>query len=188
MQKHKAILDKLRKTLNSERYEHSQRAEKIAVRLARKHGVSQESAAIAALLHDCARRYSRPELLSVAKKIRLKLDPIRRFEPKLFHGEIGAYIARIEFGIRSKAILQAIANHTTGRPGMSALEKIIFLADHLEEGRSFSGIGNIRRLAARDMDKAIAASASAKLKFLLAHDLPIYPATIETRNYYLAKK
>jgi predicted HD superfamily hydrolase involved in NAD metabolism len=163
------------------------RTEKIALALAAKYRVGKKSAAIAALLHDCARRYSRPGLLKQARKLGLAIDPIRQLEPKLFHGEIGAWLARHEFGVRSAAILNAIRRHTTGAPGMTKLDKIIYLADHIEEGRDFAGVSKLRRLAFRDLDRAIYESTSAMVRFLVNRDLPVYQPTVETRNYFLAK-
>jgi len=181
------ILEKLAKTLDAERFEHCLRAEKIALALAKKYRVSTAKTSLAALLHDCARRYDRPALLRQARRLGLPIDPIRRFEPKLFHGEIGADLARREFGVRSTEIQRAISRHTTGAPGMTALEKVIYLADHIEAGRDFPGVGRFRKLAFADMDRAIYESTSAMIRFLLEKNLPVYPLTVETRNYFLSK-
>lgn len=181
------ILKKIKISLDSERFKHSLRVEKTAVRLAKIFGENLEKASIAGLLHDCARRYNRKQLLGVARKIGLEIDPVRKFEPKLFHGEIGAYLARTEFGVRSAEILRAIRNHTTGAPRMSKLEKIIYLADHIEEGRNFPEVKRLRNLAFRNLDRAIFESTSAMLKFLLEKKLPIYLETIRTRNSFIIK-
>lgn len=187
MLKREAILEKLQKTLDPERFEHSLRAEKVALALAKKYRINRQKVSLAALLHDCARRYSRKELLERAQKLGLEVDATRRLEPKLFHGEIGERIARTEFGVRDTEVLRAIRLHTTGAPGMSKLEKIIYLADHIEEGRNFPGVEKLRRLAFKNMDLAIFESTGAMIKFLLEKNLPIYPATICTRNYFLTK-
>lgn len=181
------LIEKLKATLDQERFEHSLRVETIALQLGKKWQVSEKLVRPAALLHDCARRFSRKELLSQAVKIGLKIDPIRKFEPKLFHAEISAYLAQKEFGVKSRAILNAISRHTIGSAGMSQLEKIIYLADHIEEGRDFKGVNKMRDLAFKDLDQAIIVSASNMIGFLLENDLPIHPGTIETRNYYLLK-
>jgi HD superfamily phosphohydrolase YqeK len=68
---------------------------------------------------------------------------------------------------------------------MGKLEKIIYLADHIEEGRRFAGVNKIRALAFRDLDRAIEESTSKMLLYLLKKKLPIYPGTIETRNRFL---
>jgi len=179
------LLKKLK--LDSERLKHSLRVEKVALKLGQKWRVSKKKIIPAALLHDCARRYNARQLLRVARKLGLKIDPVRKYQPKLFHAEIGAYLAEKEFGIKSKEILRAIRFHTTGAPKMTKLEKIIYLADHIEEGRNFSGVEKMRKLAFKNLDLAVLESTNQMLKFLLKENLPIYFQTIETRNYYLNK-
>lgn len=181
------IIKKLKETLDPERFEHSLRVEKIALALGRRWKVSKKKIIPAALLHDCARRFDRKELLREAVKLSLKIDPVRRFEPKLFHAEISACLAKKEFGINSAEILRAIRLHTVGAAGMSKLEKIIYLADHIEEGRNFQGVKKMRALAFKNLDQAILASTTNMLKYLLEKRLPIYPGTIQTRNYFLFK-
>ncbi|MEE8638658.1 MAG: bis(5'-nucleosyl)-tetraphosphatase (symmetrical) YqeK [Candidatus Margulisiibacteriota bacterium] len=188
MSRRKDIIRKLKETLDPERFEHSLRVEKTAVALARRYRVSTQKASLAALLHDYSRKYSRKGLLKQARRFKLKIDPIRKFEPKLFHAELSALFAKNEFGVTSKQILGAIRKHTIGTPSMTKLEKIIYLADHIEEGRSFSGVRKIRSLAAKNLDKAILESSSNMLKFLLQKGLPIHPGTVQTRNYYLLKQ
>lgn len=155
--------------------------------MGKKYGVSEAKIRLAALLHDCARRFDRKELLRTAKKIGLKIDPVREFEPKLLHAGISAWLAKKEFGVKSSAVLGAIRKHTVGSENMSLLEKIIYLSDHIEEGRSFPGVAKIRELANQDLDRAVAESTCRMLAFLLENDLPIYSGTVKTRNWYLLK-
>lgn len=180
--------NRLKLALDRERFAHSLRVEKTAVALAIKYGVSTNQAALAALLHDYARKFDRPGLLAEAKKRRMKTDPISRFEPKLLHAELSARLAQEEFGIKDQAILGAIRQHTLGAPGMSKLAKIVFLADHIEEGRGFVGVAKVRALASKDLDQAIVASLTVTLRHLLAKQLPVHPDSIKTRNYYLLKQ
>ena len=182
------ILKLLKEDLGRARFDHSLRVEKTAVALARKFGVSIKKASIAALLHDCARKYDRAGLLRAARRLKLKIDPVSRLEPKLLHAELSARFARKDFKINSPEILSAIRKHTIGSERMSKLEKIIFLADHVEEGRRYKGVQKIRRLAFRDLDRAIIESTSRMLQYLESKKLPVHPGTIRTRNYYLMKK
>jgi len=186
--KRNEIIKKLKKSLDPERFEHSLRVEKVALALGKKYHVDLNSISLAAILHDCARRYDRKELLKMAKKMKLKTDPVKKLEPKLFHGEIGARLARDEFNVKSKDVLRAIRNHTTGAPGMSKLEKIIYLSDHIEDKRAFPGVKKLRNLAFNDLDRAIFESASSMLRFLLQKKMPIHPETVRTRNNYIMVK
>lgn len=185
MPNRRQIIKKLKATLDPERFEHSLRVEKIALALGKKYRVDRKKASLAALLHDCARRYDRKELLKKARQMGLAIDPVKRSEPKLFHGEIGARLARKEFGVKAPDILNAIRHHTTGAPGMSKLEKTIYLADHIEEERSFKGVHKLRSLAFKDLDQAVFEAASSMLRFLLSKKLPIHSETLRTRNCYI---
>ena len=181
------IIKRLKSTLDSERFGHSLRVEKIALALGKKWRVDQQKIIPAALLHDCGRRYDRPGLLRQARKLGLTIDRIRKFEPKLFHAEISARLARTEFKVRSSEVLCAIRHHTVGAPKMSKLDQIIYLADHLEAGRNFAGVRTLRALAFKDLDRAVFESTSSMLKHLLSEKLPIYPGTVETRNYFITR-
>jgi len=164
------------------------RVEKIALKLAARYRVNKQQASLAALLHDCARRFDRRGLLREARRLGLKIRPLDRAEPKLLHGEIGTWLAKQEFGVKARPVLAAIRWHTTGTPGMDKLAKIIYLADHVEEGRSHAEAGRLRQLAFRQLDQAIVASASAQLRYLLKNKLPVDPATLEARNSYLKRR
>jgi len=179
------VLRKLKKALDPLRYKHTLGVEKTAVALAKCHGVSAEKASLAALLHDYARQYSRQELLMLARKFKVKVDPICQFEPKLLHAELSALLAKRDFSITSPFILEAIKKHTLGSGRMSNLCKVIYLADHIEEGRSFTGVSKIRKLARKSLNAAIVEAANNMLKFLIKNKMPIHPKTIKTRNYYL---
>jgi len=187
MKKREQIIEQLKKSLNHERFRHSLGVEKTAVALAEKYKVLKNKASLAALLHDCARKYNSKELLAQARKHKLEIDPIRKFEPKLFHAELSAIIAKKDFKIKDKAVLSAIEKHTAGSANMNALEKIIFLADHIEEGRNFFGVNRLRDLALENLDRAVLESTSIMLQYLLKKEAPIYYKSIETRNYYLLK-
>lgn len=182
------LILKLKSQLDHERFHHSLRVEKVALLLAQKHTINKEQTALAALLHDYARKFDRPGLLAEAKRRKMKIDPISRAEPKLLHAELSARLAREDFGISNKVILGAIRKHTLGTPKMTTLEKIIFLADHIEEGRGFTGVQQVRELAAKDLDRAIAVSLTLTLSHLLKNKLPVHPDSIKTRNYYLLKR
>ena len=186
--KRSKIIIQLKKALDKQRFEHSLRVEKVAITLARQHGISIKATSQAALLHDYARKYSGQELIGQAKKFKIKISPLQEFAPKLLHAELSARLAKQEFGIKTKAILNAISKHTVGSPKMTTLEKIIYVADHIEEERSFPGINKLRRLAKKNLDQAVLESSTIMIRYLLAKGAPIFSGTISTRNYYLLKR
>lgn len=179
---------KLAELLPLERFEHSLRVEKSALELAELYNVSTAKTSIAALLHDCSRFLSREQMLKKAKSWGLKISPIEKFEPKLLHAKLSAIIANRSFKIKDKAILTAIKRHTVGAQKMSLLDKIIYLADHIEEQRDYCGVNKVKKLAHKDLNAAIAASTSSMISDLLRNDLPIFEETVKTRNAHLLGK
>jgi len=179
-----AIKKRVAKILDTERYEHSLRVADFAKELAGIYNVDREKAEIAALLHDVSRFMDRPQMLKEAKKLNFNISPMEEIEPKLLHAPLSANIAKNEFGIVDEEILSAIKLHTLGRPNMTDLEKIIYLADHAESGRDYPGIDNIRELAKKNLDQAIALSTSRTIQYLEERKLPIDQRTIETNQFY----
>ena len=177
--------EKLLKLLDGERFRHSESVESEAARLASIWGVAPDKARLAGLLHDSSRFMDPSQMLDLAKKLGLPFGPIEEIEPKLLHAGLSAHVAKKDFGVSDPEVLQAIERHTIGRPGMSLLDKIIYLADHIEPTRDYEGVIEIRELSSKDLNRAIVASTSAMIDYLVSKGYAIHPGTVETRNYYL---
>ena len=124
----------IRPLMSEERYRHSLGVEKEAERLARRWGEDPEKAAIAGILHDCCKEMPLPEALQIMRRSAIMTEIDFREQPQLIHGFAAAEILG-RYGVRDKDIENAVRYHTTGRAGMSRLEKIVYLADLTEEGR-----------------------------------------------------
>ena len=185
MTKRSVIIKQLADMLSGNRFEHTMRVEQIAKKLARHHRISTTKASTAALLHDYARKHSPKTLLKLAKKYKLKVSPLEKRQPKLLHAKLSAILARLDFGITDPGILSAISKHTLGSPAMTKLEKIIYIADHVEVGRQHKDTDKIRRLAFKNLDQAVIAVATNMLEYLLSKGQTISPGTLVTLNYYL---
>jgi predicted HD superfamily hydrolase involved in NAD metabolism len=173
--------------LPEKRFQHTLRVAETAVKLAETYGSDPEKAEIAALLHDLAKYFDLEKMKeSVATHSEIPNDFLH-FHPELWHAPVGAVYAREVLNVLDQDILNAITYHTTGREGMSLLEKIIFLADYIEPGRNFPGVEDVRGLAKTDLDKAIAKALKNTIEFLLSHSAPIYPNTIHAYNAFISK-
>lgn len=126
----------IRPLMSEERYRHSLGVEKEAERLARRWGEDPEKAAIAGILHDCCKEMPLPEALQIMRRSAIMTEIDFREQPQLIHGFAAAEILG-RYGVRDKDIENAVRYHTTGRAGMSRLEKIVYLADLTEEGRHY---------------------------------------------------
>ena len=120
----------LRANLNDERYEHSVGTAEAAEKLAEKFGLDKEKAYFTGLIHDCAKCLPKDETAEILKSSELAEGELEN--PKTHHAPAGAYIAKKEFGVNDEEILSAIRWHTIGKLNMTDFEKIIFLADKIE--------------------------------------------------------
>ena len=154
--------------------------------LARHHNVDPDKAAQAGLMHDLAKFFKPDHLLAMAQQDGLVLDAIDQAAPHLLHADVGAIVARDEFDITDDGILNAIANHTLGKPGMDPLSCIVFLADSLEPGRGKTDeLETLRALSFSDLKKAVWRTADYSLQYLLRSNQLIHPRTVMTRNWFL---
>ncbi|MBQ2072598.1 MAG: bis(5'-nucleosyl)-tetraphosphatase (symmetrical) YqeK [Oscillospiraceae bacterium] len=140
--------------LSEKRIAHVAGCESEAISLARRWGEDPELAAEAGILHDITKRLSPKEQLHLCKKYDIICDDAERNTPSLLHAKTGAALARDRFGVPD-AVYDAIRWHTTGKPDMTLLEKIIYLADYIEPTRDFPGVDRLRSLAYDDIDRAM---------------------------------
>ncbi|MBE3578147.1 MAG: bis(5'-nucleosyl)-tetraphosphatase (symmetrical) YqeK [Limnochordales bacterium] len=142
---------------------------------------------LAAWVHDLAREWPAERLLQQAEAFGIVGDDVEREMPFLLHGPVIAAWVRQEWGLDDIEILKAVANHTTGRPGMGRLELILYVADAIEPGRSFAGVEELRRLASDDLERAALAISESMIHYLLGAGLLIHPQTLLTRNDLLRR-
>ncbi len=155
--------------------------EETAVHLAQLWGADVEKARFAALLHDITKRYSHTEQLKFVKKYDILIDKDFDRFPMLAHAVTGAAVAAAEYGADPE-VVGAVRYHTTGRPGMTLLEKIIYLADYIEPTRSFAGLDQCRALAERDLDAAVLNATASCIIYNIGKNRPIHPITIAAYN------
>ena len=179
------IRKKMEKALDHKRFDHTLGVAYTASALAMRYQEDINKAQIAGFLHDCAKCMDNEEKMSICKKHHILITDIERQNPYLLHAKVGSYIARKKFHIHDADILNAISNHTTGRPGMSQLEKIIYIADYIEPGRKQApNLKQVRQLAFTDIDAALLKILQDTLGYLEDIDSPIDPMTQQTYDYY----
>jgi len=182
MIEYEAIVAKLRMQLSEKRYIHSLGVSQTAVQLARRFGADLQKAALAGVLHDCARNFPEDRLIYHAEKLGLAIDPVERHTPVLLHAKLGSLLAVSEYGVDDKEICRAIALHTTGGSKMTLLDKIIYLADFIEPMRSFPGVEELRMLAEEGLDKALLAAYNQSVIHILHNGGLLHPDTVTGRN------
>lgn len=181
------LQNEMSKILKKKRFYHVLGVQTTSFALAIQYNCDIEKATLAGLLHDCAKDLSDDELISECETNRIDISLIERRSPYLLHGKLGAFYVETKFGIKDMDILNSIIYHTTGKPNMSLLEKIIFVADYIEPNRlseQISELDQIRKLAFSDIDKAVLRIVENTLRYLKGKEATIDTLTIDTYNYY----
>ena len=179
------ILCWVKGSISEKRFKHTEGVVETALKLAQVYGVNEEQARVAAVLHDAARGLPGPVLLERCREFCIEIDEVEEAVPDLLHGKLAAGLAEQKFGIKDREILQAVKYHTTGYKNMSALDKIIFIADMIEPGRDFPGVTDLRELSFSNLDEAVRAGLESTIRHVLDKGLVIHPASIEARNSLL---
>lgn len=164
------------------RFNHSVNVAKEAKKLARRYGGDEEKAEIAGILHDITKEMPKEQQLQIIIDSGIILDNVQLHAPKLWHGMSGSIVVRDELGIDDEDILNAIRYHTTGRAGMSLLEKIIFTADFTSEERTYSGVATMRKKSKKSLEEAMLYGYQFTFKDLSKSQLAIHPDEVACYN------
>jgi predicted HD superfamily hydrolase involved in NAD metabolism len=164
--------------------DHVLRVEEEALKLARRYDVEPERARLAALGHDLVRHKSEPELLELAAEYGLRPDPVETAAPVLVHGPVAAKMLVRDYAYTDVEALLGIDCHTTARPGMSMLEKVLFIADKVEPGKLDRSPAwrEVADLAPRDLDAAMLRFLDLRIDEAVRERLPIHSRMLEARN------
>lgn len=172
--------------LKPKRMPHVLGTEQEAVRLAEKYGADVTKARIAALLHDCTKKLDMDEQLALCRQYAIPLDELEQKALKLLHSKTGAAIARDVFAVDDE-IYNAILYHTTGKPDMTLLEKIIYLADYIEPTRDFPGVETLRRTVYEDLDRGLLLGLTMTIDEMEEMGNPVHHMTRDARDYLLKR-
>lgn len=167
--------------LTEKRYVHTLGVAESAVELAERYGADVKKAELAAIFHDYAKFRPKEEMKQIIMEQNITKD-LLDYHSELWHAPVGAYLVEQEAGITDQEILDAIAYHTSGRIGMTLLDKVVYLADYIEPGRSFPGVEEVRKLAEQNLDAAVIQAVRNTINFLMMKKQVIYPATFHTYN------
>ena len=170
--------------LKPKRMPHVLGTEQEAIRLARRYGADETDARIAALLHDCTKKLDMEQQLALCRRYDIRLDELEQHALKLLHAKTGAAVAHDIFGVKD-AVYEAIRWHTTGKPDMTLLEKVIYLADYIEPNRDFPGVERLRRAIYDDLDKGLLMGLSDTIDEMERMGNPVHHDTLEARDFLL---
>ena len=179
------LTEQMGDVLDQKRMRHTLSVAHTASCMAMCHGQDPYKAYIAGLLHDCAKCMKNKKKLELAEKYSLPINEAVRENPDLLHAALGARLAEDEYGIEDASILSAIRWHTTGKPAMTDLEMIVYIADYIEIHRkSLPQLEKARQMAFSDLEKCMCVILESTLLFLGKKGAAVDPITNETYEYY----
>ncbi len=180
-----SIQEDLHNILSNQRFQHTMGVAYTATALAMQHNADVKSAHIAGLLHDCAKYMSIEELTSICMQFKLCDRELCMESPFMLHAIVGSYFAKTKYDITEEEIVDSIYYHTTGRPNMSTIEKIIYISDYIEPNRKvIKHISEIRTEAFKDLDKTLLMIFENSLLYLKESKSFIGQLTVEAYDYY----
>ncbi len=185
-------IDKIKNIVKEEldllRYEHTMGVMYTAAAMAMRYDFDLEKALIAGLLHDCAKCIPHQEKFRICESNDIEISDAERKNPGLLHAKLGAFLAQEKYGVLDEDVLSAITYHTTGRPDMTLLDKIIYIADYIEPNRKEApNLERIRKLAFENIDNCLFAILEDSLAYLQTKNEVIDPMTEKTYLYYKNK-
>ena len=143
---------------------------------------------LAGLLHDCAKYFTDAEQIDLCDEYGIELTQTERENPSLIHGKLGAYLAQYRYGVKDEEIINAIRIHTVGRPGMTTLEKIIYISDYIEPNRVIPNakhpLKQLRKTVKHDIDTTLILVIENTIDYLEKSKRVIDEASLATLEYY----
>lgn len=169
------------------RYNHSIGVMNMCEKLAIHYNCDIERTKKAGLMHDLAKYLTDEEKIAYVDNNSISITETQRKIPGVLHGIIAADICKNKYGF-DEEMCSAIAFHTTGKANMTLLEKIVFVADKIEENRDYSDIEYYRNLAMTDITQACLEIVNFQIQDAIKKDKIFDKKSIETRNFILLNR
>ena len=172
----------VKRHLTQGRFYHSKCVAAEAEKLARRYGADPEKARLCGILHDVMKDTPPQEQLKILEKSGIILTVAQRRNRKLWHALSGAAYLRDALGIADQEILGAVECHTSGKGGMSLLDKVLFVADYISADRDYPGVEELRVTAYRSLEEAMVEGIRFTVDELMGQELPVAAESIEAYN------
>ena len=181
------IVSKEKSNMTEDRFEHCIGVSKTAKKLAELNQYDEDKAALAGFIHDYAKQVSVEEYREVIKTKGFDQD-LLNWNRSIWHGIVGTYFIQRDLKITDSEILTAVRRHTTADVEMTTLDKIVFMADYIEPGRSFPGVEEARKITYANLDEGVGYQLAHTLEFLIEKRNKIYPRTLDAYNVWGIKE
>lgn len=176
-----ALIETVSAQMPDKRWQHTLGVMETSIKLAEAFGADPHRAETAAILHDVAKYWPVERMKDIIIQNGLSAELLQH-DKQLWHAEVGAFVAEHEYEITDSEILGAIRYHTSGREGMTLLEKVVCLADYIEPGRDFPGVDEIRKMSMVSLEEGLIAGFDSTISLLLQKRRVVFPLTVLARN------
>ena len=172
------LVDKVKSIESEKTFNHSKNVALTALKLNAKLKLDNDKVFLAALLHDVA-KYDKG----------IYAVPEDSLDTPVEHQFAGSEKVKT-LGITDEDVINAIRYHTTGKPEMTTLEKLIYLSDMISYERDFDGVDELRRIVDSDFEEGFKACLKHNYDYLIETkaEEDIYPLTVKAYNYYIKEK
>lgn len=177
----------IKSTLSDYRFHHSMCVAERARELAKKHGVDENKAYLAGILHDITKEMDNAEQIALIEKYDHALTNTEKGNHRVFHQMSGAVYVKNVLGIDDEEIIGGIRYHTTGRENMTLFEMIIYLADFTSEDRNYPDVDIMRKKTDENLYSAMLYSLKYTIKSVTQEERFLHPDTLNCYNYILNK-
>lgn len=181
MKSRNEMMEAVRAEMPERRWTHTVGVMETAVVLAKRFDADPVKAELASILHDVAKYWQTSRMEMIIREEGLPAE-LLQYDKELWHAPVGAFVAERDYGVSDIEILDAIRYHTSGREGMTLMDKIVCLADYMEPGRDFPAVHKIRDLAEHSLEAALIAGFDSTISHLLEQGRRVYPLTVMARN------
>ena len=181
-QRNAEFLEEIKKRLNPDRLYHSLNVADEAKKLAKHYGADEQKAFTAGLLHDILKNTPDSELLQYFERNGIMLTETERASRKTWHAMAGADFLRRELYVTDEDILSAVRWHTTGRAGMTLLDKVLFIADFISADRDYPGVERMREKAYVSLEDAMLEGLQFTINELVENAWPVHEDSIRAYN------
>ncbi len=178
----------LKTRLSEYRYHHSLCVADSAVELAERYGADKEKAFLAGLLHDITKEASAEEHFTMFELGGVKLSELESINRKLWHAMSGAVYIKEKLNITDKEIYDAVRYHTTGRAGMTLLEKVIYIADFISADRVYDDVDVVREFAQKSIDETMLYTQRYSINELIFKGACVHPDSVACYNEIVLNK
>ena len=186
MKSFEEVYKKIKNELSEERFIHSEGVAKRCEEFAKLNGVDIEKAKLVGIAHDIAKEIPKENRIRIATEKGIELDEFEKENTSLIHAKLGAKICKERFDF-SDDMCKAIESHTTGKKNMSALDKILYVADCCEPSRNYEGVNEIYEKGKISLNDGYILALTRKIEYTINKRIKIHKDSIEAYNDYLNK-